>query len=152
MTEVFATFDYKTQEEVLIVVKTLISILSTSGMQLMDTLCPSALLEPLRGRPAASGLQDVPSSDAIMIDPQQQSLDVAANDRLNSVPTYQLAAPWELVYLPIMRRSFILAVLVLLKGDLKNIYGLTEEYVLSSSSSVLWRKTQIHFQGGVVAL
>lgn len=47
MAENFATLDYKTQEEVLTVIKHLTSILSTSGMQLIEVVSPSNLLAQL---------------------------------------------------------------------------------------------------------
>jgi cohesin loading factor subunit SCC2 len=47
MAENFAAFEYKTQEEVLTVLKYLTSILSTSGMQLAETLSPAHLLKQL---------------------------------------------------------------------------------------------------------
>lgn len=47
MAENFAAFDYKTQEEVLTVLKYLTSVLSTSGMQLVEILSPAHLLKQL---------------------------------------------------------------------------------------------------------
>ncbi|KAI6129687.1 hypothetical protein EDD16DRAFT_1689919 [Pisolithus croceorrhizus] len=47
MAENFAMLDYKTQEEVLTVIKHLTSILSTSGMQVIDVVSPSHLLTQL---------------------------------------------------------------------------------------------------------
>ncbi len=47
MAENFATFDYKTQEEVLTVLKYLTSVLSTVGMHLVEMLSPSHLLKQL---------------------------------------------------------------------------------------------------------
>ena len=47
MAENFSAFDYKTQEEVLTVLKYLTSILSTSGMQLVEILSPAHLLKQL---------------------------------------------------------------------------------------------------------
>lgn len=47
MAENFATLDYKTQEETLTVIKHLTSILSTSGMQLIEVVSPSNLLAQL---------------------------------------------------------------------------------------------------------
>lgn len=47
MADNFAAFDYKTQEEVLTVLKYLTSILSTSGMQLVEILSPANLLQQL---------------------------------------------------------------------------------------------------------
>jgi hypothetical protein len=50
MAENFATFDYKTQEEVFTVVNYLTTVLSTTGTQLLETLSPSHLLTQLHGR------------------------------------------------------------------------------------------------------
>ena len=47
MAENFATFEYKTLEEVLTVIKYLTNILSTTGMQLLEILSPSHLLTHL---------------------------------------------------------------------------------------------------------
>jgi cohesin loading factor subunit SCC2 len=47
MAENFSAFDYKTQEEVFLVIKYLTSVLSTSGMQLVEVLSPSNLLGQL---------------------------------------------------------------------------------------------------------
>jgi cohesin loading factor subunit SCC2 len=49
MAENFSAFDYKTQEEVITVIKHLTSVLSTAGMQLVETLSPSNLLTQLHG-------------------------------------------------------------------------------------------------------
>jgi cohesin loading factor subunit SCC2 len=49
MAENFSAFDYKTQEEVLTVIKTLTSSLSTTGMQLLGALAPNGLLNELMG-------------------------------------------------------------------------------------------------------
>lgn len=55
MAENFASFDYRTQEEVLTVLKYLTSLLSTTGMQLVEALSPSHLLKQLHEGPAPSG-------------------------------------------------------------------------------------------------
>ena len=47
MAENFASFDYRTQEEVLTVLKYLTSVLSTTGMQLVELVSPSHLLKQL---------------------------------------------------------------------------------------------------------
>ena len=47
MAENFATFDYKTQEEVITVIKYLTTVLSTTGTQLLETISPSHLLAQL---------------------------------------------------------------------------------------------------------
>jgi cohesin loading factor subunit SCC2 len=49
MAENFSAFDYKTQEEVFTVIKYLTSVLSTTGMQLVEILAPSNLLTQLHG-------------------------------------------------------------------------------------------------------
>lgn len=48
MIENVATFDYRTQEEVLTVVKYATSVLSTSGIQIVEILSPSHLSSQLR--------------------------------------------------------------------------------------------------------
>jgi hypothetical protein len=47
MVENFAMFDYKTQEEVITVIKHLTMVLSTTGMQLLEMISPSHLLSQL---------------------------------------------------------------------------------------------------------
>jgi cohesin loading factor subunit SCC2 len=47
MAENFTAYEYKTLEEVLTVIKQLTSILSTTGMQLLETVSPSDLLSQL---------------------------------------------------------------------------------------------------------
>ena len=54
MAENFATFDYKTQEEVFTVIKSLTSVLSTTGMQLLEIISPSHLLTTLHGTSGTS--------------------------------------------------------------------------------------------------
>jgi hypothetical protein len=49
MAENFSAFDYKTQEEVFTIIKHLTSVLSTTGMQLVEVLSPSNLLTQLHG-------------------------------------------------------------------------------------------------------
>ena len=51
MAENFAAFDYKTQEEVLTVIKYLTAVLSTTGMQIVEVFSPSHLLAQLHERP-----------------------------------------------------------------------------------------------------
>lgn len=47
MAENFSAFDYRSQEEVLTVMKHLTSVLSTAGMQLVEVLSPSHMLNQL---------------------------------------------------------------------------------------------------------
>lgn len=49
MAENFSAFDYKSQEEVITVIKHLTSVLSTTGMQLVEALSPSNLSVQLHG-------------------------------------------------------------------------------------------------------
>jgi cohesin loading factor subunit SCC2 len=49
MAENFSAFEYKTQEEVLTVIKYLTTVLSTTGMQLLEIISPSHLLTHLHG-------------------------------------------------------------------------------------------------------
>ena len=59
MAENFASFDYKTQEEVLTVLKYLTSVLSTTGSQIVEALAPSHLLSQLHeGAPVSKGSAD----------------------------------------------------------------------------------------------
>ncbi|KIJ60270.1 hypothetical protein HYDPIDRAFT_32393 [Hydnomerulius pinastri MD-312] len=106
MAENFATLDYKTQEEVLTVIKYLTSILSTSGMQLIDVISPSHLLAQLH-------------------EPQPQ---VPPTTESNVDPTPQLPPPsMPDLDVDIMRTSVIIGVIMLLKAHLKALYGLSEE-------------------------
>ena len=50
MAENFATFEYKTLEEVLTVIRYLTNILSTTGMQLLEIVSPSHLLTHLHSK------------------------------------------------------------------------------------------------------
>lgn len=58
MAENFSAFDYKTQEEVLTVLKYLTAVLSTTGMQLVEALSPFHLLSQLHGPPQAQSMQN----------------------------------------------------------------------------------------------
>lgn len=59
-----ASFDYKTQEEVLLVIRQLTAILSTSGIHLVEILSPSHLLTTFRG--AQSTAQDEGPDSALI--------------------------------------------------------------------------------------
>lgn len=54
MVENLASLDYRTQEEVMTVIKYLTSVLSTTGMQLVEIISPSHLLAQLRAPGQAS--------------------------------------------------------------------------------------------------
>jgi len=47
MAENLSAFDYKTQEEVLIVIRQITNVLSVAGMQLLEILSPSNLMAQL---------------------------------------------------------------------------------------------------------
>ncbi|KAF7299416.1 Sister chromatid cohesion protein [Mycena indigotica] len=49
MAENFASFEYKTQEEVITVIKDLTAILSVEGMRVLEIISPSHLISQLRG-------------------------------------------------------------------------------------------------------
>ena len=77
MAENFATFEYKTQEEVFTIIKYLTTVLSTTGMQLLDVISPSHLLSqiqpssqaPLPPPSATPSLENIPAagSDPVRI-------------------------------------------------------------------------------------
>lgn len=60
MAENFSSFDYKTQEEVLTILKYLTSVLSTTGSQLVEALSPSHLLNQLHDNAPAGNEHAVP--------------------------------------------------------------------------------------------
>ncbi len=61
MAENFAAFDYKTQEEVLLVIKSLTNVLSTAGMQCVEALSPGNLLAQLEARPSQTAHVTLPA-------------------------------------------------------------------------------------------
>ncbi|KAI0734724.1 hypothetical protein C8Q72DRAFT_321316 [Fomitopsis betulina] len=104
MAENFGAFEYKTHEEVLTVLKYLTAVLSTAGMQLVETLSPSHLLAQLHAPTSTS--PDAPPSTAEMTSAASANLDEA---------------------LPLMRTSVMVAMIMLLKAYLKGMYGISEE-------------------------
>lgn len=97
MAENFASFEYKTQEEVFTVIKSLTMVLSTIGMQLLDIISPSHLLTHLQAAENGQAVA-VTSTQATARDP-----------------------------LALMRTSVIIAIVMLLKSYLKTLYSLSEE-------------------------
>jgi cohesin loading factor subunit SCC2 len=86
MAENFAAFDYKTQEEVLLVVKSLTNILSTAGMQCVELLSPGHLRAQLQAPtapqppPSQSEHLDACMPDATgMTDPSEQGESPSCN-------------------------------------------------------------------------
>lgn len=55
MAENFSAFEYKTQEEVLAVIRAITNVLAVSGMQLMEILSPSGLMAQLQSTPSEVG-------------------------------------------------------------------------------------------------
>ncbi|KAI0064180.1 hypothetical protein BV25DRAFT_1934347 [Artomyces pyxidatus] len=116
MAENFAAFEYKTQEEVLLVIKSLTNVLSTAGMQCVEALSPAHLLAQLRGD------GDVQMADAQAMVGQQAT---------EALPATPAPPPWQtLEKLPLLRSSVIVALIMLLKAYLKTLYGLSEDKCL----------------------
>ncbi|CAL1713404.1 unnamed protein product [Somion occarium] len=116
MAENFATFDYKTQEEVLTVIKYLTAVLSTTGMQLVGVLSPQHLLAQLHdGNPP----------------PQEGSVSIAAPSEPLQDATSNMSYA---------RSSVIVAIIMILKAFLKTLYGVSEE---KCSKFVVGKKSAI---------
>jgi len=113
MAENFATFDYKTQEEVFTVIKSLTSVLSTTGMQLLEIISPSHLLTTLHE-----------TSQPEVIVPVESS---TTNHAMDIVPTEVAASTKEYDKVQLMRTSVIIAMVMLLKAHLKTLYSLSED-------------------------
>ncbi|CCM06130.1 uncharacterized protein FIBRA_08379 [Fibroporia radiculosa] len=116
MAENFSTFEYKTQEEVLTVLKYLTGVLSTTGMQLVETLSPQHLLTQLHA-PSEGNAQEQALAPVVVSPPGD------VEERL-----------------PLMRTSVVVAMIVLLKAHLKALYGISEEkcakWVVGKKSAV----------------
>ncbi|KAG6812718.1 radiation sensitive protein rad9 [Tricholoma furcatifolium] len=113
MAENFSAFDYKTQEEVITVIKYLTTVLSTTGMQLLETVSPSHLLSHLRGNS-----NTVPAVSTPNISDQMEGV-IEATPANPPVDLQERIA--------IMRSSVIIAMAMLLKAHLKTLYSLSEE-------------------------
>jgi cohesin loading factor subunit SCC2 len=100
MAENFSAFEYKTQEEVITVIKDLTEVLSVDGMRLLELVSPSHLLSHLRGPAAAP-------ETTMEVDGGGDGKDRR----------------------PLMRASVIIGMVMLLKAHLKTLYSLTEECV-----------------------
>jgi cohesin loading factor subunit SCC2 len=117
MAENFASLDYKTQEEVITVIKHLTSVLSTAGMQVIDILSPSHLLVQLHDtQPAGNALQQLVPSDLPSIDRVVPNL-----------PSSHTPPEMPDVDIAVMRSSITIGIVILLKAHLKSLYGLSEE-------------------------
>ncbi|KAF8968942.1 hypothetical protein BDZ97DRAFT_1797116 [Flammula alnicola] len=128
MAENFAAFDYKTQEEVLTVIKYLTSVLSTTGMQLLEIISPSHLLTHLHGLDA---MDIIPKETAEPIPPER-----AEGKQYNQVA--------------LMRTSVIIAIVMLLKTHLKALYSLSEDkcnkFVIGKKSAIGDKPATKHLQ------
>ena len=144
MAENFAAFDYKTQEEVFLVIKSLTNVLSTAGMQCVEALSPGHLRAQLQASSAPQrALAEESGTDAHMTD-VTATVAPAEQGRLRRVThvvflvcsrgyaALAVTTPaWQILEkLPLLRTSVLVALIMLLKVHLKNLYGLTEEYVL----------------------
>ncbi|KLO06964.1 hypothetical protein SCHPADRAFT_1002012 [Schizopora paradoxa] len=118
MVENVASLDYRTQEEVLTVIKYVTSVLSTTGMQLSETIAPAYLLNQLRGSQSTMEQPDTLAS------PRRQDLS---------------SRPFE-QQLAVVRSSVVIGLLMLMKAYLKTMYGLSEEkcskFVVGKKSNV----------------
>ncbi|KAJ7457662.1 hypothetical protein B0H11DRAFT_208709 [Mycena galericulata] len=101
MAENFSALEYKTQEEVITVIKDLTVVLSVDGTRLLELISPSHLLSHLRGPEAAAAATETTMDVDVQAD---------APDRR-----------------PLMRASVIIGMVMLLKAHLKNLYSLSEE-------------------------
>ena len=137
MTENFAAFEYKTQEELLTVIKSLTSVLSTSGMQLVEILSPSHLLTQLHGpthqTPSIPPSQNVRSDAPMDVDSGPPQMPLQPAPEASAPPQQGAAPPSDTHDFGMLRSSIIVAMIMLLKSHLKTMYGISEEYVLTSS-------------------
>ncbi|KAI9443068.1 hypothetical protein H4582DRAFT_1808792 [Lactarius indigo] len=136
MAENFAAFDYKTQEEVLLVIKSLTNVLSTAGMQCIEALSPGNLLAQLQARPSQTAhlaLPTRPSPNSPSTLAESSAAPESSGPTPPAPPMIATAAtpPWQtLEKLPLLRTSVLIALIMLLKAYLKNLYGLSEEKCL----------------------
>ncbi|KAL5482593.1 SCC2 [Sanghuangporus weigelae] len=122
MAENFASFDYRTQEEVLTVLKTLTRELAETGAQLVERIAPGNLLAQLRSQDREIG-----------------------DDQAQIAESSSLLRP-DLASLPVGEQIFsarstcIVGMIMLLKSYLKSTYGLSEEkcqkFVLGKKSAI----------------
>lgn len=132
MAENFATLDYRTQEEVITVIKHLTSVLSTAGMQVIDLLSPSHLLAQLHDtRPLHNAPHQPPPPDFPTYPTDQET---------SNAPSLSVPPEMPHVDVAVMRSSITIGIVMLLKAHLKSLYGLSEE---KCSKFVLGKKSAI---------
>lgn len=127
MAENFASFEYKTQEELLTVIKSLTAVLSTAGMQLVEVLSPSHLLTQLHG--TGDSHQAAVSNVPVPMDVDSGTPHTGQNQQFEqpmgaSPTTLPSAKPHDF---GMLRSSLIVAMIMLLKAHLKALYGISEE-------------------------
>ncbi|KAJ3753999.1 hypothetical protein EV360DRAFT_52476 [Lentinula raphanica] len=105
MAENFAAFDYKTQEEVLTVIKTLTTVLSTTGLHILEVLSPSHLIRELH------------STSSTITSPATETI-------IGGTEVVEPSHPDET---PMIRRSVIVGIVMILKAHLKTLYSLSED-------------------------
>ena len=144
MAENFATFDYKTQEEVFTVIKSLTSVLSTTGMQLLEIISPSHLLTTLHGTSQSEVNMSVESTTVgyslvhgylkltysrrtMLWTLSLQKVDGILLDVSPLTHFLVTANTKEYDKVQLMRTSVIIAMVMLLKAHLKTLYSLSEE-------------------------
>ncbi|KAI5117240.1 hypothetical protein M0805_001558 [Coniferiporia weirii] len=110
MVENFASFDYRSQEEVLIVVKTLTRELAETGALLVERIAPNNLMIQLK---------QGHNQEAMGTTVDALSVQEAHKIGLSALPLED--------QLPLARSSCIIGMIMLLKAHLKMTYGLSEE-------------------------
>ncbi|KAG8832210.1 Sister chromatid cohesion protein 2 [Serendipita sp. 399] len=115
--ENLSALEYKTQEEILGVIRYAVNVLSVAGMQMMEILSPSDLMRQLGD---FTGQQNTSTSELLSI-PSMLSF----GRRLDLAHIHIQARTFE--PFSMARASVILAMILLLKSYLKNTYGLSEE-------------------------
>ncbi|KAI9448916.1 sister chromatid cohesion C-terminus-domain-containing protein [Russula earlei] len=130
MAENFAAFDYKTQEEVLLVVKSLTNVLSTAGMQCVEALSPGHLLTQLQA-PTVPQWQLITTTIATEPGSTERCMPDATGPTMATATFASTTPTWQTSEkIPLLRTSILIAMIMLLKAHLKNLYGLTEDKCL----------------------
>jgi len=121
MAENLSAFDYKTQEEVLTVIRHLTSVLSVVGMALVETISPTTLNDHPHVIPPSTPL---PNSNII---PSISSPLTPRMSTQNSKEIPQVPGPAESDMLGLARCSVVVGIILILKSHLKSLYGLTDD-------------------------
>ncbi|KZT11764.1 uncharacterized protein LAESUDRAFT_733751 [Laetiporus sulphureus 93-53] len=138
MAENFAALEYKTQEEVLTVLKYLTAVLSTTGMQLVEMLSPQHLLAQLH-EPMSQAQPGDPPMMASQNDQAAFTAELSTAAEAVASQSAIMTVPLE-EKLPLMRTSVVVAMIMLLKAHLKALYGISEE---KCSKWVVGKKTAV---------